>query len=109
MALVHPEDLAFVAQAIQNDFGSLLERVRDGAEVVIEHGARPIAVVRPLPLRLPNKPGELTARWIRESALCSGRQQGEVTYGNERTLSRARWGQSRRAKSCLRFLQHHGR
>ncbi len=22
---------------------------------------------------LPNKPGELTARWIRESALCSGR------------------------------------
>ncbi len=30
-----------------NDFGSLLERVRNGADVVIEHDARPIAVVRP--------------------------------------------------------------
>ena len=30
-----------------NDFGSLLERVRDGAEVVIEHDERPIAVVLP--------------------------------------------------------------
>ena len=30
-----------------SDFGSLLERVRAGAEVVIEHDARPIAVVRP--------------------------------------------------------------
>jgi len=30
-----------------NDFASLLARVRDGAEVVIEHDARPVAVVRP--------------------------------------------------------------
>ena len=34
-----------------NDFGSLLERVRAGAEVVIEHDARPIAVVRPAEAR----------------------------------------------------------
>jgi prevent-host-death family protein len=34
-----------------NDFGSLLEHVRDGAEVVIEHDARPIAVVRPAEAR----------------------------------------------------------
>ena len=34
-----------------NDFGSLLKRVRDGAEVVIEHDARPIAVVRPAEAR----------------------------------------------------------
>lgn len=30
-----------------SDFGSLLERVREGAEVVIESAARPVAVVRP--------------------------------------------------------------
>lgn len=29
------------------DFASLLDRVRAGAEVVIEHDARPVAVVRP--------------------------------------------------------------
>jgi prevent-host-death family protein len=30
-----------------NDFASLLDRVRAGAEVVIEHDARPVAVLRP--------------------------------------------------------------
>jgi prevent-host-death family protein len=30
-----------------SDFASLLDRVRAGAEVVIEHDARPVAVVRP--------------------------------------------------------------
>ena len=30
-----------------NDFSSLLDRVRKGAEIVIEHDARPVAVVRP--------------------------------------------------------------
>jgi antitoxin (DNA-binding transcriptional repressor) of toxin-antitoxin stability system len=30
-----------------NDFPSLLNRVRNGAEIVIEHDARPVAVVRP--------------------------------------------------------------
>ena len=30
-----------------NDFASVLERVRAGAEIVIEHDARPVAVVRP--------------------------------------------------------------
>jgi len=30
-----------------SDFASLLARVREGAEVVIEHDARPVAVVRP--------------------------------------------------------------
>ena len=29
-----------------NDFATLLERVREGAEVVIEHDAQPVAVVR---------------------------------------------------------------
>lgn len=29
------------------DFASLLDRVRDGAEIVIEHDALPVAVVRP--------------------------------------------------------------
>lgn len=30
-----------------NDFSSLLDRVREGAEVVIEHDSQPVAVVRP--------------------------------------------------------------
>lgn len=30
-----------------SNFGLLLARVREGAEVIIEHGALPIAVVRP--------------------------------------------------------------
>ena len=30
-----------------SDFAALLDRVRKGAEVVIEHDARPVAVVRP--------------------------------------------------------------
>lgn len=30
-----------------NDFASVLDRVREGSEVVIEHDARPVAVVRP--------------------------------------------------------------
>lgn len=35
-----------------SDFASLLDSVRAGAEVVIEHDARPVAVVRPAePLR----------------------------------------------------------
>lgn len=33
-----------------NDFASLLDRVRKGAEVVIENGERPVAVVRPAEL-----------------------------------------------------------
>ena len=30
-----------------SDFASLLDRVRKGAEIVIEHDARPVAVMRP--------------------------------------------------------------
>jgi antitoxin (DNA-binding transcriptional repressor) of toxin-antitoxin stability system len=30
-----------------SDFASLLARVREGAEVIVEHDARPVAVVRP--------------------------------------------------------------
>jgi prevent-host-death family protein len=30
-----------------NDFASLLDRVREGAEVIIEKDARPVAIVRP--------------------------------------------------------------
>ena len=32
-----------------SDFASLLDRVRAGEEVVIEHDARPVAVLRPAP------------------------------------------------------------
>jgi len=31
-----------------SDFASLLDRVREGTEIVIEHDAHPVAVVRPL-------------------------------------------------------------
>jgi prevent-host-death family protein len=33
-----------------SDFASLLDRVRAGAEIIIEHNARPVAVVRPAEL-----------------------------------------------------------
>jgi antitoxin (DNA-binding transcriptional repressor) of toxin-antitoxin stability system len=32
-----------------NDFASLLDRVRAGEEIVIEHDSRPVAVMRPAP------------------------------------------------------------
>ena len=35
------------AEAASDSFASLLDRVRAGAEIVIEHDARPVAVVRP--------------------------------------------------------------
>ena len=40
--LIHMSD----AEAAK-DFASLLDRVRAGAEVIIEHDARPVAVVHP--------------------------------------------------------------
>jgi antitoxin (DNA-binding transcriptional repressor) of toxin-antitoxin stability system len=40
--LIHISD----AEAV-NDFASLLDRVRAGAEVVIEHDSRPVAIVHP--------------------------------------------------------------
>ena len=39
------------------DFASLLDRVRGGAEVVIEHDARPIAVLRPAASAAPGGAG----------------------------------------------------
>ena len=36
-----------------SDFASVLDRVREGAEVVIEHDARPVAVVRPAEPHVP--------------------------------------------------------
>ena len=38
------------------DFGSLLDEVRLGAEVVIEHDERPVAVVDPVEPALPGRP-----------------------------------------------------
>lgn len=47
------------AEASKN-FSSLLEKVRDGAEVIIEAGSRPVAVLRPAVPR----PGRLLAESI---------------------------------------------
>lgn len=42
------KDVIHISEAeAANDFPSLMARVRSGAEVVIEHNARPVAVVRP--------------------------------------------------------------
>jgi len=42
------KDVIHISEAeAANDFLSLLARVREGAEVVIERDARPVAVVRP--------------------------------------------------------------
>jgi antitoxin (DNA-binding transcriptional repressor) of toxin-antitoxin stability system len=43
-----------------SDFASLLARVREGAEVIIEHDARPVAVVRPTEV----SPGRLLSESI---------------------------------------------
>lgn len=43
-----PKSVIRVSEAeATSDFASLLDRVRAGAEIVIEHNARPVAVVRP--------------------------------------------------------------
>ena len=42
------KDVIHISEAeAANDFATLLARVRAGAEVVIENGARPVAIVRP--------------------------------------------------------------
>jgi len=43
-----------------SDFASLLARVRAGAEVIIEHGAQPVAVLKPIAVR----PGRLLSESI---------------------------------------------
>ena len=46
--LTMPKRVIHISDAeAANDFPSLLDRVRAGAEIVIEHDARPVAVVRP--------------------------------------------------------------
>jgi len=45
---VMAKDVVHISEAeAANNFGALMERVRAGAEVVIERDAKPIAVVRP--------------------------------------------------------------
>jgi antitoxin (DNA-binding transcriptional repressor) of toxin-antitoxin stability system len=53
--VIHISDVDAVS-----DFASLLDRVREGAEVVIEHDARPVAIVRSAELR----PGRLLSESI---------------------------------------------
>lgn len=57
-----PKEVIHVSEAeASSDFASLLARVREGAEVVIEHDARPVAVVRPAG---PHSPGRLLSESI---------------------------------------------
>ena len=42
-----PEQIHISDAEAASDFASLLDRVRKGAEIVIEHDARPVAVMRP--------------------------------------------------------------
>ena len=45
---VMAKDVVHISEAeAANNFGALMERVRAGAEVVIERDAKPVAVVRP--------------------------------------------------------------
>jgi antitoxin (DNA-binding transcriptional repressor) of toxin-antitoxin stability system len=48
MGMAHPV-IHVSEEEAASDFTSLLARVRAGAEVVIEHDSRPIAVVHPAP------------------------------------------------------------
>jgi prevent-host-death family protein len=44
-----PKEVIHISEAeAANDFASLLKHVRAGAEIVIEHDSRPVAVVRPV-------------------------------------------------------------
>jgi len=46
--VVMPKHVIHISEAeAASDFASLLDRVRAGAEIVIEHDARPVAVVCP--------------------------------------------------------------
>jgi prevent-host-death family protein len=47
MAIMAKDVIHISDKDAANDFASLLDRVREGAEVVIEHDAQPVAVVRP--------------------------------------------------------------
>ena len=45
---VMAKDVVHISEAeAANNFGALMERVRAGAEVIIERDAKPVAVVRP--------------------------------------------------------------
>ncbi|MGH9353621.1 MAG: type II toxin-antitoxin system Phd/YefM family antitoxin, partial [Terriglobia bacterium] len=59
MDMAHPVIHISEAEAA-NDFASLLARVRAGAEVVIEEGTQPVAVLRPVAAR----PGRLLSESI---------------------------------------------
>ena len=66
-----PKDVIHVSDSeAVSDFASLLDRVRAGAEVVIEHDARPVAVVRsadPRPGRLLSESIALAEAHAKES------------------------------------------
>jgi antitoxin (DNA-binding transcriptional repressor) of toxin-antitoxin stability system len=47
MAVMAKDVIRVSDKEAASDFASLLARVREGAEVVIEHDAQPVAVVRP--------------------------------------------------------------
>lgn len=57
-----------------SDFASLLDRVRAGAEIVIEHDARPVAVVRP---------AEPAVRLLSESLRLAREHGSTVTLDSE--------------------------
>ena len=55
-----------------SNFASLLARVREGTEVVIEHDARPVAIVRP--------PEALRGRLLSESVALAEAHAKELGY-----------------------------
>ena len=61
MAVIHISE----ADAAR-DFAGLMARVREGAEVVIESDARPVAVVRPAGGEFPGSPTTGPGRWGEE-------------------------------------------
>jgi antitoxin (DNA-binding transcriptional repressor) of toxin-antitoxin stability system len=62
MATVHMTDAEVAA-----DFPAVLEKVRQGAEIVVEHNHEPVAVLRPaVPLR--RKLSEVLARMSKDSS-----------------------------------------
>jgi prevent-host-death family protein len=66
-----PKHVIHVSEAeAASDFGSLLKRVRAGAEIVIEHDAQPVAVIHP---------AEPTVRLLSESLRLAREHGSSVT------------------------------
>jgi prevent-host-death family protein len=69
-----PKDVIHISEAeATNDFAMVMTRVREGAEVIIERDAKPVAVVRPIA-------DEFRPRLLSESIALAKKHAQELGY-----------------------------